>query len=373
MWNVRLHTGSLFCAACVSAWLALSNGFAEESQQVDKTDPRYTMTDPDGKDQDFDLTGEFTGSIQPSRFGSQTMGLQVVSMGAGRFQGRLLVGGLPGAGWNSFAQIRLTGEREGRKLTLLGGPYAISLQGIAKAAIVRFKEGDYSIGQLERVHRESPTLNATVPSGGNLLFQGGESAEFDTALWTKAEVTPEGYLKAGAETFYGYRDFKLHVEFRTPFMPNARGQSRGNSGVYLNGRHEIQILDSFGLAGGEDDGGAIYRNKKPDVNMCLPPLQWQTYDITYQAPVFNAKGKKIENALVTVLHNGVLIHNEVEVDGQTGLHAPEETDQLMALKLQNHGTPVVFRNIWIAPIEDEVSAIPQPVEFPCCGRRSRRR
>jgi hypothetical protein len=370
MSRVHFRIGILSCVGCATAWLALGSLLAEDNPPPEKNDPRYALTDPDGKDQDFSLTGEFAGTVQPSRFGSQSFGLQVVAMGGGRFQGRLLIGGLPGAGWNGFAQIRLTGERDGRRLTLLGGPYTISLAGIAKTATMRYKDGDLTLGMLQRVDRESTTLNATVPTGGNLLFQGGEDDICGTYLWNKAELTDERYLKAGAESHYGYRDFKLHVEFRTPFMPNARGQARGNSGIYLNGRHEIQILDSFGLAGGEDDCGSIYRSKRPDVNMTLPPLTWQTYDITYQAPVFNAKGKKVENAVVTVLQNGVLIHDHIEIEGQTGLHAPEESDELMSLKLQDHGCPVVFRNIWIAPIEDPNP--PVAIE-PWYGRRGRRR
>ncbi|MDB5385679.1 MAG: hypothetical protein JWM11_1325 [Planctomycetaceae bacterium] len=370
MWSVNFRIGIMSCVGFATAWLALASIFADETSPVDKTDPKYALTDPDGKDQDFHLTGEFAGTAQLSRFGSQTFGLQVVAMGNGRFQGRLLIGGLPAAGWNGFAQIRLTGERDGRRLTLLGGPYTVTLAGIAKSATVRYKDGDLTLGVLPRQERQSPTMNATVPAGGNLLFQGGPDDICGTYLWNNAHLTEEKYLKAGAETYYGYRDFKLHVEFRTPFMPNARGQSRGNSGIYLNGRHEIQILDSFALAGGEDDCGAIYRSKRPDVNMTLPPLAWQTYDITYNAPVFNAKGKKVENALVTVLHNGVLIHDKVEIEGQTGLHAPEESDELMAIKLQDHGTPVVFRNIWIAPIEDPNATV---VQEPYYGRRGRRR
>lgn len=370
MSRVNFRIGVMSCVGCATAWLALGSVFAQDNPPLEKTDPKYALTDPDGKDQDLHLTGEFEGVAQLSRFGSQKFGLQVVATGGGRFQGRLLIGGLPGEGWNGFAQVRLTGEREGRRLTLLGGSYTISLAGIARTATLRYKDGDLTLGVLERAERHSPTLGAVVPFGGNLLFQGGEDDKSGTYLWNKAEVTPEGYLKAGAETYYGYRDFKFHVEFRTPFMPNARGQARGNSGIYLNGRHEIQILDSFGLAGGEDDCGALYRTKRPDVNMTFPPLTWQTYDITYQAPVFNEKGKKIENAVVSVLHNGVLIHDNVEIEGQTGAHSPEETDQLLSIKLQDHGNPVVFRNIWIAPIEE-----PAPIVAaePCCQRRCRRR
>lgn len=373
MWNVRFRTGTFFCVGCLVAGMTLSSGSADESQLIDSTDPKYTITDPDTRDKDLELTGEFAGTIQPSRYATQAYGLQVVAMGGGRFQGRLLVGGLPGAGWNGYAQIRLTGEREGRKLTLIGGPFAVSLAGISKTATVRYKEGDTNLGQLFRANRESPTMGAPVPSSGNQLFPVDDQIA-GAFPWSKMDINAEGFLKAGAETFYGYRDFKLHVEFRTPFMPNARGQARGNSGIYLNSRYEVQILDSFGLAGGEDDCGSIYRTKKPDVNMTFPPLTWQTYDITYVAPVFNAKGKKLQNAVLTVLHNGVLIHDQVEVDGQTGLRSPEESDDPMALKLQDHGNPVVFRNVWIAPIVEE-NPQPAAVEVPYCPptRRGRRR
>jgi hypothetical protein len=366
------------CVGSITAWLVLSSLFlgsllfAEDNSALERNDPKYALTNPDGKDEDFDLTGEFEGSVTLSRYGSQVFGLQVIATGGGKFQGRLLVGGLPNRGWNGFAQIRLTGEREGRRLMLMGGSYTVSLAGIAKTATMRFKDGDLALGNLDRVYRQSNTMGAAVPTGGNLLFLGGPDDVCGTVLWSKANLTDEGYLKAGAETVYGYREFKLHVEFRTPFMPNARGQGRGNSGIYLNGRHEIQILDSFGLVSAIDDCGAIYRTKKPDLNMTFPPLTWQTYDITYQAPVFNAKGKKVENAVVSVLHNGVLIHENVEIDGPTGLHAPEETDELLALKLQDHGCSVVFRNVWIAPIEPPATAAPVvPVE-PCCIRRGRR-
>ncbi|MES2788438.1 MAG: DUF1080 domain-containing protein [Planctomycetota bacterium] len=366
---------------CRFRWLlaiglaCFSNG-AVFADNTDKSDPKYTLTDPDGKDQDFDLQGEFRGTAQLSKFSTGDFGLQVVSMGGGRFQGQLLIGGLPGDGWNGFARIRLIGEREGRKLTLLGGPYAISLQGMGKRATVRFQAGDIALGELERVNRVSPTMGAAPGAGGAMLFSGMPPSEepqqapqenIGTLCWQNAKLTDEGLLLAGTKTTHVYNDFRLHVEFRTPFMPNARGQARANSGVYLNGRHEIQILDSFGLAGAEDEAGAIYKYKKPDLNMAFPPLAWQTYDIRYQAPVFNARGKKIENALITVEHNGVVVQDEVEVDGPTGA-GPEETPILLPLQLQNHGAPVVFRNIWIAPINPPAPP-PAPAPLCCRGRR----
>lgn len=337
---------------------------------ADNTDPKYTLTDPDGKDQDFDLQGEFKGSAQLSQFSTGEFGLQVVSTGGGRFQGQLLVGGLPSDGWNGFARIRLIGEREGRKLTLKGGPYNVLIQGMGKRATLKFEAGDIALGELERVHRVSPTMGAAPGPGGAMLFSGTppetpDQENIGTICWQNAKLTDEGLLLAGTKTTHTYNDFRLHLEFRTPFMPNARGQARGNSGVYLNGRHEVQILDSFGLAGADDEAGAIYKYKKPDINMAFPPLSWQTYDITYQAPVFNARGKKIENALISVEHNGVLVQDEVEVDGPTGA-GPEETPILLPIGLQDHGAPVVFRNVWIAPINPPA---PPPAPLCCRGRR----
>ncbi len=144
-----------------------------------------------------------------------------------------------------------------------------------------------------------------------------------------------------------FKDFKLHVEFRTPFMPNARGQGRGNSGVYVQGRYEIQVLDSYGLEGLDNECGGIYKIGAPMVNMCLPPMQWQTYDITFQAPRFDAGGNKTENAVVTVVHNGVTIHDRRKLPVPTGGAIDGNLSEPGGIYLQDHGNPVQFRNIWL--------------------------
>ena len=129
-------------------------------------------------------------------------------------------------------------------------------------------------------------------------------------------------------------------------MPNDRGQARGNSGVYVQSRYEVQVLDSFGLEGKDNECGGIYSVGAPRVNMCYPPLTWQTYDIDFRAARYDSEGKKTENARVTVRHNGVLIHHDVELPKHTpGRHA--EAPEPDGLFLQDHGNPVVFRNIWV--------------------------
>jgi hypothetical protein len=141
--------------------------------------------------------------------------------------------------------------------------------------------------------------------------------------------------------------FKLHVEFRVPYMPKAKGQGRGNSGVYVQGRYEVQVLDSYGLESKKDDCGAIYGVSAPSVNACKAPTVWQSYDIEYTAPVCE-NGKKKEPARMTVYQNGIKIQDDVKipVDNTTaGLGGDPCTPG--PIMLQDHGNPVQFRNIWL--------------------------
>jgi hypothetical protein len=146
-----------------------------------------------------------------------------------------------------------------------------------------------------------------------------------------------------------YSDFRLHVEFNIPSSgPGASGQARGNSGIYIQKRYEIQILDSYGLTPTDGDCGAIYKTKAPDKNVCREPGEWQTYDIFFRAPRWSGE-TKTENARITVLQNNICIHNNVEVPNKTGAGQPEGPAP-GPIKLQDHGAPVRFRNIWIVPL-----------------------
>ena len=154
--------------------------------------------------------------------------------------------------------------------------------------------------------------------------------------------------KVGIQTKRKFQDFRLHVEFNVP--PGEKD----NSGVYLQRRYEIQIVDSYAGREHPNNCGAIYKQKQPDVNVSRKPGDWQSYDITFHAARFSRKGeqlKKVENARVHVMHNNVLIHDEVEILGKTG-NGDEEGPEPAPILLQDHGSRTRFRNVWIVPLDD---------------------
>ena len=158
-----------------------------------------------------------------------------------------------------------------------------------------------------------------------------------------------------------FRDFRMHIEFNVPLMPDAKGQGRGNSGVYIQRRYELQILDSYGPKSGFDDCGALYRTRPPLVNVCKKPGQWQYYDIVFTAAKW-ADGKKVKNARITALHNGVLIHDHFEFPNKTGA-GQQEGPTAGPILLQDHGNKVKFRNIWIVPLH-EIAETPNTLTDP---------
>ena len=147
--------------------------------------------------------------------------------------------------------------------------------------------------------------------------------------------------------------FKLHVEFRVPYAPNNKGQGRGNSGVYLQGRYEVQILDSYGIQKiAMNDCGAIYGVAIASKNMCKAPTVWQSYDIEFESPRCE-NGKKSAPGVITVYHNGVKIHDKVKITSDnTTAGLGGDVCAPGPILLQDHGDPVQFRNVWLVPIKD---------------------
>ena len=197
------------------------------------------------------------------------------------------------------------------------------------------------------------TTLASAPAGATVLFNGK-----DVSNWTTRDGSPAGW-KAEDEVLHVVpgtgdimtkellTDFFLHLEFRCPDMPDATGQAKANSGVFLQGRYEIQVLDSFGLnIPGLGDCGAIYNQFAPLVNACKPPMEWQTYDVAFRAPRLDDAGNVAEGVRLTVLQNGLVIQNNVELPGVTGAAIDEEVGNPGPLLLQDHGNLACFRNIW---------------------------
>jgi len=302
------------------------------------------FTDPDEAGPDFEVQGEYVGKKKGSG-GEKRWGVQVIARGAGKFEAVGYPGGLPGDGWNGKTKKRAKGETKDGVTALKGEGHTLTIKdGVATVT----NSGGEKVGMLKKVHRESPTLGKEPPKGAVALFGEGVNnfVEGRSVQGKPAEVTEDGLLKQGCMSKHKAKSFTCHLEFRLPFMPQARGQGRGNSGYYVQGRYEIQMLDSFGLEGKDNECGGIYSVAEPNVNMCYPPLSWQTYDVDFTAPEFK-DGKKVKNARITVRHNGVVIHDDLELPKGTPGGVGGESPDPGPVFLQDHGNPVRYRNIWI--------------------------
>jgi hypothetical protein len=196
------------------------------------------------------------------------------------------------------------------------------------------------------------------PSDATVLFDGKDLSQWGSMDGSPTKwITRDGYMECAkgsgyTRTLQNFGDCQLHIEWATPVPGEGEGQGRGNSGVFFGlDRYEIQVLDSFENTTYADGGaGAVYGQYPPLVNASCPPGQWQTYDMVYTAPRFDADGKLLAPARLTVFQNGVLIQNNVQLTGPTSwlerapYHAHPEKQPI---SLQDHGNPVRFRNIWV--------------------------
>jgi hypothetical protein len=230
-----------------------------------------------------------------------------------------------------------------------------SVLALTATSWVTAQYGDISGLKLGKPEDAKDMPSVPPPQGAIVLFDGksldgwaevkGGPAKWKLVAGGAAQVQG-GSIKT-KQAFDGA--FKLHVEFRVPYEPAKKDQGRGNSGVYVQGRYEVQVLDSYGLKSKNNDCGAIYEVAAPLVNVCKAPTVWQTYDIEFEAPLCK-DGKKVAPARMTVYHNGVKIHDNVAIpvdNTRAGLGGdPCSPGPIM---LQDHGNPVQYRNIWLLP------------------------
>jgi hypothetical protein len=291
-------------------------------------------TDPAKAGPDFDVQGEYL-----SEGGKAKLGAEVVALGDGKFAVNFLPGGLRGQGGDYGKRVEGKGEQAPGVIALKSKDGKWSAQIIAGGKMTG-KTADGQDFTLQKTVRKSKTLGQEPPQGAVVLFDSKNTDE-----WNNGKMVDGNLLGSDIASKKKFRDHTVHLEFRLSFMPYARGQGRSNSGVYLQQRYEVQVLDSFGLKGENNECGGIYSQAAPRVNMCYPPLQWQTYDIEFKAPRYEG-GKKVANAVLTVRHNGVLIHDRVPVKGPTA-GGGAEADTPGPLFLQGHGGQVQYRNIWV--------------------------
>ena len=333
---------------------------------------------------DFTIQGEYlTGE------GTDKMGLHIIADGGGSFRVVTYKGGLPGDGWKKGDDVkRGTAKLDGDNITFTidrsetkgkvtvaapqAGGQGTRQQGAGQGTRQPGAGGQGFRGTpvtitfenptvtWTRQNRQSPTLNARAPEGAVVLFDGTNLDKFLPGAKMNEVQTqrPAGAGQGGAQRgnqntlwaeaatpAFEKKPYTLHIEFMLSYMPQARGQGRSNSGVYVDERYECQVLDSFGLDSKNDDCGGFYQIAAPLVNMCFPPLTWQTYDIDFTPPQWDGN-RKTANARVTVKHNGVVIHDNVELTNNTPGRKNEGPEPL-GVYLQGHGNKVQYRNIWL--------------------------
>ena len=253
---------------------------------------------------------------------------------------------------------------------------------VKEVRIEKGKKVDYMFIDGIKVHESDPAKQpqpkvvtpkpydaeaAKAPDGATILFDGSEetfknwsATNGGPTKWKLVDGALESVKKSGYIQSKGqFGSCKLHIEFATPKVAKGSGQGRGNSGVFIMGQYEIQVLDSYENQTYPDGQcGALYGRAKPLVNASRKPGEWQTFDITFHRPIFDEKGEVTRRAKFHVVHNGELIHDNVELYGGTGWRGPHSISEYKKhadkgpLQMQDHGNPVRFRNVWLVELED---------------------
>ncbi len=299
------------------------------------------------------IMGEYVGQWRPAGGQPQEAFARVIGEGDAKYRVRLFTS----HDWASkFGE--LTGTAEGKRVALSGTLGGADATGTLEGGEVLVAEG--AKGEFEGTFhvRRSPTLGAKPPDGAVVLLPYEKGKKPALEHWRNRKWKPQddgSVLVVGGSNVSKpeFGSVRLHVEFRCPYQPKARGQGRGNSGVYLHGKYEIQVLDSFGLEGKGNEAGAIYGVAGPTANPALPPTRWQTYDVVFRAPVVAEDGGVTKPPVFEkVVFNGVTVHENAKVTKTTRAGMKGKIRERGPLMLQDHGNAVRYRNIWYVPLED---------------------
>lgn len=252
----------------------------------------------------------------------------------------------------------LEGQAEEATLTA-SSPLGWHIEGTPQA--LTLTTPDNKTFEMGKVVRLSPTLGRKAPEDAVIIFDGTNLENVTSSTGgplTWAFLKDEGVIQVNPKTDSlftkeKFRDVELHLEFRSPYSPGNPHQFYGNSGIFFDMRYEVQVLCSYGLPGLDNECGALYKVATPRVNMCAPPLQWQTYDIIFHAPQYDQDGKIVKNPVITVTHNGVLIHDHYEIMNSTIPNPPVNYGNPQPIMIQDHHNQVQFRNIWARHLSDD--------------------
>lgn len=289
--------------------------------------------------------GEYEGTFFPDKAVKLKASADVIAEGDGYYR---VVLEAPGKKGRAGVFVEIYGRQFGPEVGLFGRAGGYHWSGQIKNGVLVAKSHYGQYLELRKIESTSPKAGLKPPQGAVVLLPFTPGQKTETSAWTNTEwkVLDNGSMqcepgKGANRTKQAFSRVKhLHVEFKLPLEPSNRGQGRANSGVYLLDTYEVQVLDSFGLVHTSGDCGGLYNIARARVNACLPPETWQTYDITFEPATLDNNGDPIELPKITVLHNGVKIHDRQEIrQKKHRLKGP--------LQLQDHGHKIQFRNIWL--------------------------
>jgi hypothetical protein len=311
--------------------------------------------------QDVPVYGNWAGQFVEKTWAAKSLTAQIVGESRDTYRVDLFIDGkqfnaqaVDAGKYAAISQVVNLGKELGGQYILTGfiekGKFSGSL--ISPIQTIEFL--------MERVADKSPTFGLKAPEGAIVLIGGEEmpQQERHDLFYNNWNVQPhwvvsgDGSVHMSGSNIFTKQEFgdaQIHVEFMCPYMPEDRGQARGNSGVYVMGRYEVQVLDSFTDTPQDNLCGGVYQFGVPKEKASFPPMTWQTYDITISAPKFEGE-KKVKDAVLTVVHNGIKVHDNLVLSrctpgGVSGKEAP-----VGCLLFQDHGNTVRFRNVWVKPL-----------------------